>query len=498
MSFQALYKGSRLIIGNPDGNVGIITLWTKASEIAKKIDKNNYAVLGQLFSAERGLDLLVRNLLANPQIQHLIITGVDFSRSGIVLMDFFEKGFHKGKTDITEKPCWRVNSEYEGYIDLDIPEEDLNQLRASIHAIKVQDITKFDFSSLKEPKQLRKKKEFIKKEEQTIKYVGEDIGYIVRGKTIGEAWLKILDTILKFGKINATHYDDQQKEVINMLSIITEEDPHNFKFEEYFPGDEKHIKEYIPRITRDVKGGIHQNEYTYGSRMRSWFNIDQVKGAVAKLTREPISRAVVISLWDQNKDLTIGGSPCLNHIWLRIRDNKLHMTAIFRSHDMFEGYPENAFGLRSLQEEVRQQVISGLKEQGRNDEAGIKLGSMVILSQSAHIYDDSWERCQKIVEKYIRRYQWHMNEFDPRGNLIITIGDENIIVEHTSPEKETLGIYKAKTAIEMRDILIRENIISLIPHALDIGIELMKAELAIAHGLEYLQDNPIELQRRKR
>ena len=159
---------------------------------------------------------------------------------------------------------------------------------------------------------------------------------------------------------------------------------------------------------------------------------------------------------------------------------------------MFEGYPENAFGLRMLQEEVRQQVVQGLKEQGRN-ETNISLGSMVILSQSAHIYDDSWERCQKIVEKYIRKYQWHLNELDPRGNLIISIDDEHIIVEHTSPEKETLGIYKAKTATEMRDILIRENIVSLIPHALDIGLELMKAEIALKNGLEYQQDNPIDL-----
>ncbi len=492
MVFQPLYKGSRLIIGNPNGHIGIISLWTKASELAKKLDPKKYAVLGQLFSAERGLDLLIRNLLANPQITHLIITGVDFSRSGIVLMDFFEKGFHKGKTDVTEKPCWRVNSQYEGYIDLDIPEDALNLLRESVVAIRVQDITKLDFDNLPVPKKPRQTMVLLKQEEKAIKYIGEDIGYIVRGKTIGEAWLKILDIILKFGKLSETHYDDQQKELINVLSIITEEDPYNFKFEEYFPGDEKHIREYIPRITRDVKGGIHKNEYTYGSRMRSWFNVDQVKGAVEKLIKQPISRAVVISLWDPTQDLTIGGSPCLNHIWFRIRDNKLHMTSIFRSHDMFEGYPENAFGLRMLQEEVRQQVVQGLKEQGRN-ETNISLGSMVILSQSAHIYDDSWERCQKIVEKYIRKYQWHLNELDPRGNLIISIDDEHIIVEHTSPEKETLGIYKAKTATEMRDILIRENIVSLIPHALDIGLELMKAEIALKNGLEYQQDNPIDL-----
>src|SRR3989338_10933531 len=124
MTFQAIYKGgssysSSLVIGNPEGNVGIITLWSKAKEIAKKLDPSKYCVIGQLFSAERGLDILVRNLLANPQITNIIVTGVDFSKSGIVLVDFFEKGFKSGEQDVTEKTCWRVKSHYPGYVDLD-------------------------------------------------------------------------------------------------------------------------------------------------------------------------------------------------------------------------------------------------------------------------------------------------------------------------------------------------------------------------------------------
>ncbi len=394
MTFQPLYKGgstssNSLVIGDPEGSVGIITLWSKAKEIAKKVDAKNYCAIGQLFSAERGLDFLVRNLLANPQITNLIVTGVDFSKSGIVLMDFFEKGFERGKADTTEKPCWRVKSQYPGYIDLDIPEESINSLRESVNIVKTPSIEAFDFSTLKKPDKIREKSVYLKKDETVKQYVGEYTGHIIRGKTIAEAWLKLLDTILKFGKLSGTHYDEQQKEVVDLISIISEEDPGNFYIPSYLPGDEQHIKEYIPRITCDLPGGIHKNEYTYGSRMRSWFGIDQVKNAAAKLVREPISRAVVISLWDPVKDLRIGGSPCLNHIWFRITGNRLYMTAIFRSHDMFEGYPENAFGLRALQEEIRKEVVLGLKEKGA--ELDLKLGDLIILSQSAHISKDCWE-----------------------------------------------------------------------------------------------------------
>ncbi|MEK6936632.1 MAG: thymidylate synthase [Nanoarchaeota archaeon] len=489
--FQALYKATRLIYGNPESNIGIVTLWSKPKELAQKIDSSKYCVLGPLYSAERGLDLLIRNLLANPQINVLLVTGVDFSKSGIVLRDFFEKGFFMGKTDTTEKPCWRVNSDFEGYIDLDIPENVLNLIRESVILVKVPDLSTFDFGTVIGPEKKREKMVFVKKEEQVKKYTGEYIGYVVRGKTVAEAWLKVLDTILKFGKESGTHYDDMQKEIVNLMSVISDEDPYNLNVPEFFPSDQQHVNEYIPRMTKDLPGGITKKEYTYGSRMRSWFGTDQVKGAVEKLVREPVSRAVVISLWDSIQDLTLGGSPCLNHIWFRINNDRLFMTSIFRSHDMFEGYPENALALRVLQEEVRKEVENGLKANGHETE--LKLGNLVILSQSAHIYDDSWERCQKIVDMYLPRYSGLLSEFDPRGNLIINVEDDEIVVEHTSNTRETLGLYRAKSSEQMRDLLVKENIISLVPHALDIGLELMKAEIAIKMNLHYVQDNRLEL-----
>ena len=158
---------------------------------------------------------------------------------------------------------------------------------------------------------------------------------------------------------------------------------------------------------------------------------------------------------------------------------------------MFEGYPENALALRVLQEEIRKLVEDGIKAKG--EEINLRLGNLVILSQSAHIYDDSWERCQKIVNMYLPRYAGLLSEFDPRGNLIINTEDDEIVVEHTSTTRETLGIYKAKSAEQMRDVLVKENIISLVPHALDIGLELMKAEIAIKLNLHYTQDNKLEL-----
>ena len=50
-----------------------------------------------------------------------------------------------------------------------------------------------------------------------------------------------------------------------------------------------------------------------------------------------------------------------------------------------------------------------------------------------------------------------------------------------------------KTAIEIANTLIRENYISSLQHAADMGIELQKAEIALKYNLEYIQDSDIKI-----
>ena len=47
------------------------------------------------------------------------------------------------------------------------------------------------------------------------------------------------------------------------------------------------------------------------------------------------------------------------------------------------------------------------------------------------------------------------------------------------------------TALEIVNTLIRKNFISTLQHAADMGIELHKAELALKHNLDYIQDKDL-------
>src|SRR3989344_543157 len=84
-----VYYTNDLIIGDPAKNVGVVTLWTMRKQIADGLDPGSFAVVGNLYST-MGINWIVRNTLANPNVRYLIVCGQDLTRSGEELITFFK------------------------------------------------------------------------------------------------------------------------------------------------------------------------------------------------------------------------------------------------------------------------------------------------------------------------------------------------------------------------------------------------------------------------
>ena len=97
-----------------------------------------------------------------------------------------------------------------------------------------------------------------------------------------------------------------------------------------------------------------------------------------------------------------------------------------------------------------------------------------------------------IPAKYDRIKDWVM---DPKGYFLIKIDNENnlIRVGHCTPDNKMLAEVTGKIAIEIVNTLIKEEMISSLQHAADMGIELNKAELALKNNWKYIQDSELEL-----
>lgn len=99
-----------------------------------------------------------------------------------------------------------------------------------------------------------------------------------------------------------------------------------------------------------------------------------------------------------------------------------------------------------------------------------------------------------IAAKYDRIKDWEM---DPRGYFLIRVERDAGLIrvaictlsDHTIQAEVT-----GKTALEVVNTLIREEMVSTLQHAADLGAELQKAELALRHGLEYVQDDELKME----
>ena len=103
----------------------------------------------------------------------------------------------------------------------------------------------------------------------------------------------------------------------------------------------------------------------------------------------------------------------------------------------------------------------------------------------------------RLVAKYDKIKDWKM---DPKGYFLIDINKKkkNIEVGYckftklgNSPVNDMVAVIKGKTAIEVVNTLIREQFISSLQHAADMGIELYKAELSLKYKFKYIQDKDL-------
>ena len=476
--YTPLYKHNQLIIGSHP-HIAIVSGWFPAKTLAERLVKEEYAVIGQLYSASRGIDFFLRNLLANPQITKVVLlqaTKEDFNSGSIqALFDFFLKGY----TSVDNKI--KINSTIDAEISQDLKDE-LFYLRERV-------AVELFFSVFKCIESVRKMKALstpVNYEPRFIKLPGtkvdttipsEIIGQRVVGETITECWIKLLHEIRLHGNIKKHGYDGLWQELIDLIVVVKDE-PNDFFIPDYLPVDRQFIESYLPQMCYDAPY-VEGVKYSYGQRIRSYFEVDQLKQIINKLNREPDAASAVINLWDI-KDHDRGGSPCLNHLWFRIVENKLILSALFRSNDMFSAWVSNAMGLRHLQKIV----VEELKALSNN--AGLEAGELITISQSAHIYDDCWDTVDTLLLNRIELIT--KNRFDdPTGNFIIESAFKNTIVVTQIKNLKPIRVYEStQPKIIIQDILTNNS--SIQPkHAAYLGYELNEIYRCLKTGEIYVQ-----------
>ncbi len=478
-----------LIIGNPESNVGICTLWTQKHLIAQKLDASQFFICANLYSFA-GINFLIRNIFLFPQIRYLILCGADQSETGAVLSAFFKEGAGPNYT--------LPGTNGAAHLDKVFPLADLELLRRGVHLIDLRPAASPENVNLKNPEAIATRiKEILAGISPTLAFAepqdypeskpggskplpSEATGFRVEAPTIAETWLELLKLVMRFGQIKPTDYSQSQRELFNTIAVITDEDPEKPFIAPWLPITERDLEKYYPQMLTAQK--IPGVSYTYGERLRNYQNsgLDQIEKIKTRLREARHTRRAVAITWEAFKDSESDSPPCLLEVSAGVQQDKLYLTARFRSHDLYTAWPQNTFALRKLQKEIA-------------DDTGLRLGPLTIISQSAHIYAGKWKYAQDVVNSFDKkRYEW---KSDPRGYFIINTNPElgTIIVQHATLEGFTPFYFEGKTARQLCLEIAREKLAALDEHYAYLGRELMKAEIALKLNLPYVQDKDLVL-----
>lgn len=511
MSWPIYFK-NKLHLGNLESPVALCTLWTPKEKVIEQLDRNSFCVAGQLYSC-RGLNFIVRNLLAKPSIQYIIVCGKSLTGTDAAIVDFFKEGKAK-----------------EGNIDPQIPPNALNELRESVEVIDLSgdlDSAKVQstVSSLKPREEARKSQTFPEPPSGDEESFPTDPSlFKIRGDYIGEVWLRALKHILKFGQEQARIGGQKVKSIHNLAAVVEEEDPRGPQVFPYFNFDLADVETYIENFfSKELSG----HSYSYGARLQNYRGVDQIRIMKDKLARFSGEEGALAVLWDPTvdnfpppgtssddevasfkdkntiasfKDKSAIASfssrsedkkhlgktekwnvPCLNLIQAQVYGGKLFLTACFRAHDVFNAWPRNLFALRELQ----CQLIG---------ETDYELGLLTVFSQFAWVSKNDLPLAKGIVDENYKQ----LCEWDPRGNFVIEVEKNKIIAVHLSPEGKKLQEFSVdgkepKAAVKLCGEIISELAVSDLNHAADLGRELAKAETAVKNNLVYKQDSPLKL-----
>ncbi len=531
-----LLYGNILRIGNLQSNVGIATLWTERDVVKSFFTPKEYCVIGNLYAAA-GINHIIRNVFANPNIRYIVLWGADMSQSGHAFLKFMQNGVDKEY----------YFKEARGQIEKEIPEEAINSFRKNVEVIDMRGRKTEDL--IDTVKKLKPKEPFYHKPtvfspatSKVVTFPSEQVGFRVESDKVAKTWLKILNLISRYGRVEKTRYasNNELKEILNLTAVITDENPDEEYFPHYLPFSLQELKAYYPELM--TKRRIPGTAYNYGARLRNMDGLNQVEEIKKLLKRRPFSKKLAMFTYDLKEDfkkLDESDTPCLTQVLGRVEDGKFILTAHFRSQDMFHGWPRNAFALRKLQKEIA-------------DYAGFPLGQLCLITHSAHMYADDWNLAKELVEQnWWSEFKWQPPLYrynDPRGNWIIEFDREatecktpfnlpapatwvlknfpsrhsgksdkggriqnrfwtsqndagsikgKIILKLYTVDMQTeLARFEGRTAKEVfwqvadLDYMFRHD------HSFSLGEELAKAEMALRLGLEFEIDKPLDFKRR--
>ena len=476
LEFIPLHFGDKLRVVNPRARLGIITLWSTIDFVEGKLreagvdldpETSKIAVIGNLYG--NGIPHLLRNLLYNPQTRDLIVCGSNRSGSQEELVAFFENGLER--TNSLGEEVTRIKGTDRIIDNLVTPELFSEQPRIVLlgeprDKDSAQRLYSLIQSFSPDEGVTGERIEIDLPEVKISHFPSEPRSCSIAADTPLAAWRELIFRLHRFGHLVHLRKGDRQ-ELQNVRVVITQPQEDDEKALTEFGFSLDSLREYQHDMLLAPLPEDHS--YTYGNRIREYFGFDALSKFAERLRENPQDRDCYLALWDSHSDIDADDAPCLVSLFFRVFDERLTLTACYRTHNALDAWLKNVYGLI-----MAQQVVA--------DDLDIGVGPLTIISHSISIDPSKYDLACRVANS-----KGFSVDMDPNGQFLIGTDQDagEIVVQHLSDEGFLLHEYRSAKAERIQHELARDCATSDINHALYLGRQLAKAETCLKTGEAY-------------
>jgi len=473
---------------NPCGYVGVVTQWSRldgdngfirriSEGGSQLLDPNRSPIVAITNLYGNGLARMLANLAYNPQVERVAVTGVASTDSGLALFNFFEKGVEEksvGGVDVVHIP--------ETTFDIDAGlRPEVFRYRPHVRQFDREDLGGLVKYITQEPSGRDYSEDdrvnIDIKEPKFRDYPSDITNHNIREETPLKAWMELMFLLDRFG-VNVALKKGSRRALFNLdVTVLNPGFEEDDKIRECGFDPDK-LRRYREEMLEGELGPDNPS-YTYGNRLRKYWGVDSLESVIKRLKEDNSDRHCLISLWDPKKDIYEMGdsaAPCLTDLYFvqNPNDQRLMLTATFRTHNAVSAWLENLYGLRSIQEYVANAV-------------GMGPGQINVRSRWIGIDPENakTQAALGVVNEHRRK---PLVVEDPIGYFVVNVTGGGLVLEHYGASNLKLGEYKGENARKIKDSL-RKDVALLDPdHAMWIGHQLAWAEAKLRGLVEEIPD----------
>lgn len=433
LTFEPIVNHNELFVVNPTGTIAICVCWSPKDAWKTIIPqtfydgcKDDIAVIGNLYTTG-GIDNMLRNLLANPQVVTLVVTGTDKDgKLRRAVLAAIENG-------------WALNTiDGEKYIRLD--HIDLFLKRVGLKPLEGLDDNILYLAWMRNI--LDGKRTILLPPtinyDQFQNHVLDVMGHCIHAATLQEAYDAEVGFIREHGLLLQSRYGSMREILGLQITIDSIGDITGVM-------DQEKASEYANSLFGSMDSGT---TYNYGERLERPPGVDSV---IDRATGRHAYWPIFVPEDFDNKE-----PPCLVAAWFRNRDG-CHLDGIWsvRSQDMGGGWPYNAYAWYKYQE-----YLASLH--------GLQMGQFATFTMSAHLYERDWG--YQPLNKQLH---------DPLGDWVITAEKDKIHASLIKDGQTVFGAYGRSAYSVQKKI---SYLVRSVDHAMYLGRELQKAEYRLKQG----------------